>query len=91
MNVKIVEVECPECNENIEVIVNNTEECNEINNLKNIIFELEKWLKDNIKLKPLQVTYFFEIDHKQKSISEIELNELKRVLNKIQELKEKYK
>lgn len=71
MNVKIVEVECPECNENIEVIVNNTEECNEINNLKNIIFELEEWLK-----------YQFEHTSQQ--------NNYYSVLDKIQELKEKY-
>ena len=56
-----------------------------------ILDELEEWLKENIKLKPLQTTYFFKCDGKQKSISEIELNELKKVLDKIIGLKEKYK
>lgn len=59
--------------------------------LKGILTDLEEWLKENIELKPLQTTYFFKCDGKQKSISEIELEELKRVDNKIQELKEKYK
>lgn len=71
-----------ECYEKLEV---------ENKQLKSTLTELEEWLKENIKLKPLQTTYFFEMEHKLKSISEIELNELKRVLNKIQELKEKYK
>jgi len=56
-----------------------------------ILTELEEWLEENIKSKPLQTTYFFECDGKQKSISGIELEELKKVNNKIQELKEKYK
>lgn len=47
---------------------------------------LREWLEKNIKEKPLLTTYFFECDGKQKSISGIELEELKRVLDKMNEL-----
>lgn len=66
-------------------MINNKQK--EIVRLNNIINELEKWIEENIKLKPLQTTYFFNCDGKQRSISEIELKELKRVFNKLQELK----
>ena len=47
---------------------------------------LREWIEKNIKEKPLLTTYFFECDGKQKSISTIELEELKRVLDKMNEL-----
>ena len=52
---------------------------------------LKEWLEENIKEKPLLTTYFFECDGKQKSISGIELEELKKVLDKMNELEGKDK
>ncbi len=56
---------------------------------QNIFDEFELWLEKRLSIKPMLTTYFFEMDGRKTSITEIEEKELSLVLDKLQELKGK--